>query len=89
MNRPTKGWTYLDAFLMCLGVRLAGQSVFREILLGSRHVHDRVLQSPLVRLPLLPCILERTLRICERYSRLFEFLLNVLQGVLKRLLLCL
>jgi hypothetical protein len=82
-DRRRYGFTYSDALLVCLCVRLASYSVFSKVLLRSCHVHDRSLQSLLVRLPFLPCVLKRMFGLRERCPRLREFLFDVLQSVLK------
>jgi hypothetical protein len=78
-----QGCTYSDPFLVCMHVSLTRQSVFRKVLLGSRHVYDCILHTLLVRLPFLPCALERSFRLCKGCSRLLEFLFDVLQSALK------
>lgn len=86
-SEHAEGRTYSDTFLVCLGIRLAGQSVFSKVRLGGLNVHNRILQSLLVSLPFLPCTLEGMLRLCERCSRLLEFLFDDLQSLLKGFLL--
>jgi len=56
-------YAYPDALLMGLGIRLASQSIFGEVLLRSRHIRDGVFQGLLVRRPFLSCTLERLFRL--------------------------
>ena len=62
---------------MGLGIGLASQPIFREVLLRSRHIHDGVFQGLFVRKPFLPSTLERTFRLSQGRFSLRELLLDV------------